>query len=89
MDLLHTLSLNHQEKLFVHTHFFVNFIIKIKTPTGLIVSFGIASLIIFSFAFLKNYLYEKKVDSILEEITALSENKKYNDYSIINSKFNN
>lgn len=76
-------SLNQQDKLFVHTHFFVNFITKIKTPTGLIISFGVASLIIFSFAFLKNYLYEKKVNSILEEITALSDEQKYNDCIVL------
>ncbi|WP_017292659.1 protein kinase domain-containing protein [Geminocystis herdmanii] len=72
-------SLNQQEKLFVNTHFLVNFITKAKTPKGIIISFSIASLIIFGFGFLKNYLYEKKIDSILEEITTLSDEKKYND----------
>lgn len=76
-------SLNQQEKLFVNTHFLVHFITKVKTPKGIIISFSIASLIIFSFAFLKNYLYEKKVDAILEEITTLSNEKKYNDCLVL------
>lgn len=72
-------SLNNRQKLFLNTEFFINFLTKIQTPSGMIIGFSIASLIIFSFAFLKNYLYEQKVDSILEEITTLSDEKKYDD----------
>jgi serine/threonine-protein kinase len=76
-------ALNSQQKLFVQSHFFVNFLTKAKTPKGIIISCSIASLIIFSFAFLKNYLYEKKVNAIVQEITTLSDQKKYDDCLVL------
>jgi serine/threonine-protein kinase len=59
---------------------------QIKTPKGIMISFLISLLIIFSFGFMKNYLYQKKVNNLMEEIKSYYEQKQYNEcITLINS----
>ncbi|WP_330204577.1 serine/threonine protein kinase [Cyanobacterium sp. Dongsha4] len=63
-----------------------NLIRQIKTPKGILISFIICILIIFSFSWLKNYLYQKKVESLITEIQSYYEQENFDEcIALINS----
>ncbi|WPF89825.1 protein kinase [Cyanobacterium aponinum AL20118] len=63
-----------------------NLIRQIKTPRGILISFIICILIIFSFSWLKSYLYQKKVESLITEIQSYYEQENFDEcIALINS----
>lgn len=57
-----------------------------QSPKGIIIAFIIAIFVIFSFPWFKNYLYEKKVENLIEQIKTYHQLEKYDEcITLINS----